>query len=577
VGWQDELRMTSQIDPTKPIFGTPTTQSVRDNFSRAASEITALQNGMTNAPFLPLAGGALGGALLLAADPTQATQAATKNYVDATLAGIAGGVYAPLSSPHFAGVPTAPTPPTPDNSTAIPTTAWVRNVIATGGFVTSITAGQGLSGGTIATSGTIALVSPVTVANGGTQATSRNGALDSLANASGTTVGVLSRTSGGNWNVSPAGAGTITAVNAGTGLTGGGGTGDVTVAVAVPLTLNTNAAALPAPPTASQGLLQLGSADGQATGVTLNCFGSASTNVGVMRHARGTAAAMTATQSGDPLGYYQWYGRGATGYGISAYIQAQAAENFTDTANGGRIDVATVPTGTTSLLTRLRIQNGLQVYSSGGAPAGGDLGPGTINAAGNIGGSAFTGVGGGATGDWVQLGFLNGNGPKVVCGGSTSGAYPNLVVFVNSAGTSLLYSDNSGNLTIGGATATKPGGGSWVAPSDRSLKSTAEAWPTGLAEVLALNPISYRYTDDAWNHEHCDHVGLDAEEAGAVIPEMARTVAVPRYPASQSDDSMTPDTTEASAVDTGPLLMAVVNAIKEIVERLAALEAARRP
>ena len=35
--------MTSAIDATKPIAGSPTTQSVRDNFSTAASEITSLQ------------------------------------------------------------------------------------------------------------------------------------------------------------------------------------------------------------------------------------------------------------------------------------------------------------------------------------------------------------------------------------------------------------------------------------------------------------------------------------------------------------------------------------------------------
>jgi len=38
--------MTSQIDVTKPVTGSPTTQSVRDNFTTAASEITDLQNGV---------------------------------------------------------------------------------------------------------------------------------------------------------------------------------------------------------------------------------------------------------------------------------------------------------------------------------------------------------------------------------------------------------------------------------------------------------------------------------------------------------------------------------------------------
>lgn len=37
--------MASNIDATKPVAGTPTTQSVRDNFSAAKSEIEALQSG----------------------------------------------------------------------------------------------------------------------------------------------------------------------------------------------------------------------------------------------------------------------------------------------------------------------------------------------------------------------------------------------------------------------------------------------------------------------------------------------------------------------------------------------------
>ncbi len=42
--------MTSAIDPTKPVAGNPTTQSVRDNFAAAKSEIEALQSATENPP-----------------------------------------------------------------------------------------------------------------------------------------------------------------------------------------------------------------------------------------------------------------------------------------------------------------------------------------------------------------------------------------------------------------------------------------------------------------------------------------------------------------------------------------------
>jgi hypothetical protein len=90
--------VTSQIDTTKPIFGLPTTQSVRDNFTTAANEITTLQQQTSGSPFLPLAGGRMTGAMYLFNDPTDAMMPATKGYVDASAGGGGGG-----------GIPEAPT------------------------------------------------------------------------------------------------------------------------------------------------------------------------------------------------------------------------------------------------------------------------------------------------------------------------------------------------------------------------------------------------------------------------------------------------------------------------------------
>lgn len=64
---------------------------------------------------------------------------------------------APLASPAFTGVPTAPTPASNDSSTTLATTAYVKAQFVGIGSVTSITAGTGLSGGTITSSGTIAI------------------------------------------------------------------------------------------------------------------------------------------------------------------------------------------------------------------------------------------------------------------------------------------------------------------------------------------------------------------------------------------------------------------------------------
>lgn len=93
--------MTSQIDITQPVFGTPTTQSVRDNFTTAANEISVLQAATTGSPFLSLQGGRMGGPMYLYNDPTDAMQPATKGYVDAGGSGGGGGI---PEAPSVAGL-----------------------------------------------------------------------------------------------------------------------------------------------------------------------------------------------------------------------------------------------------------------------------------------------------------------------------------------------------------------------------------------------------------------------------------------------------------------------------------------
>src|SRR5580765_4934175 len=131
--------MVSNINPSYPVFGSPTTQSVRDNFQAAYTEITALQNfdsTLGSGPFLPLAGGHITGNMIIDGTflqsgaatfssivtinrtPTAATDAVNKTYVDTN--------FAPITSPNFQGDPRAPTPATNDNDTSIATTAFVK-------------------------------------------------------------------------------------------------------------------------------------------------------------------------------------------------------------------------------------------------------------------------------------------------------------------------------------------------------------------------------------------------------------------------------------------------------------------
>jgi hypothetical protein len=72
----------SAIDVTVPAYGDPTTQSVRDNFSIAASEISTLQAAIPT--LLPLDGSrSMTGLLTLSGNPTAAMHAVPRQYADA--------------------------------------------------------------------------------------------------------------------------------------------------------------------------------------------------------------------------------------------------------------------------------------------------------------------------------------------------------------------------------------------------------------------------------------------------------------------------------------------------------------
>lgn len=129
----------------------------------------------------------------------------------------------------------------------------------------------------------------------------------------------------------------------------------------------------------------------------------------------------------------------------------------------------------------------------------------------------------------------------------------------------------SKQLEIGSDSAGKPSTNTWQVTSDgrTKTKSSIKPYTDGLNKILGLDPVWYRYNGLGGTpkpkDQTDDSIGFLAEDAREIAPELVRTH---RGKLRQSD----PEETDILSVDTHALPFMMINALKEIVGRLEALE-----
>jgi Chaperone of endosialidase len=112
-------------------------------------------------------------------------------------------------------------------------------------------------------------------------------------------------------------------------------------------------------------------------------------------------------------------------------------------------------------------------------------------------------------------------------------------------------------LELASGNAIKPGGGSWLAPSDIRQKDDVRPFADGLDVVLALEPILYRYNGlGGVPRSPEEHIGLIAQAVQGVAPYMVRS----------RRGRLRPDEPETDllSLDTSALPYVLVNALKAL-------------
>ena len=237
----------------------------------------------------------------------------------------------------------------------------------------------------------------------------------------------------------------------------------------------------------STSVLHLSAASGQVGKVTLDSFANAS--IYIARRADGSALSPSAVQSGEVLGAFIARGYGATGFQIqspqqSAGVNLQADQNFTDSAQGTRLNFTVIPQGSIIGTTAASINsNGnLLIYTTTPSTSGlngalvvaGGVGvSGNINVAGGINAAAIGNVTPG-TGNFTTLNSTTG-----ITASSVQAATIGNVGASGAFGTIIAATVNAA--TIGNVGANVVGTGTYLT----SLN------PTNIAGTVATANVAY--------------------------------------------------------------------------------------
>jgi len=151
-----------------------------------------------------------------------------------------------------------------------------------------------------------------------------------------------------------------------------------------------------------------------------------------------------------------------------------------------------------------------------------------------------------------------------------NGKYGSIAFFQGSTGRLGIGTTSPGyQLTLSTDSAAKPTSNTWTISSDARMKTVIGPYTRGVADIMALEPKMYRLNGAFGSVDDGRvHVSVIAQETQATWPEMIGT-----YEHADKDEDGVETVTELLNLNTNELQWAMVNAIKELVQRVEALEA----
>jgi hypothetical protein len=134
-------------------------------------------------------------------------------------------------------------------------------------------------------------------------------------------------------------------------------------------------------------------------------------------------------------------------------------------------------------------------------------------------------------------------------------------LIINATGTGIAGVPDT-NFSVTTGTADKPGGGTWGSFSDARIKNVLHDYKQGLNEILKINPIVYKYSEDSKlsvEDQEIIRIGIVAQHIEEIMPECITSREARGF-------------SDLRFYDESPIIYAVINAIKELSAKMDELE-----